>query len=413
MRSLFTGASPDRFGDAGRARARARGALRIPFIYLTIALLPACGGGSDGPRSDGPIVPPPQSAFIVTADSPAGSFAILPLADPSSITLNVGPLHSDSVARQSGPLVYVVSRLGADSVQAIDPQDDFRTLWQCSVGNGSNPHDIAVVAPDKAYVTRFGSAELLIVNPDTTEDCAGFVRGAIDLAAFADGDGIPEMDQMAVVGERLYVALGRLSRNNSFEPTDRSLLAVVDVATGALVDVDPSTPDVDAIALTGTNPFSEAQPLTIDPATGKILVVEVGRFGVVGDGGIDVIDPVTNRAEGFLVSEADLGGNITDFELADEHRAYAIVTDADFTNSVVRFDPTAPSIASTLFVTQGYLADLEYSRDRDELYVADASIESPGIRVFRGQDGGEPVTRPIDTGLPPRGILLLQEGEQP
>src|SRR6185369_3745823 len=102
----------------------------------------------------------------------------------------------------------------------------------------------------------------------TGPDCAGFVRGEVDLSAFADGDGLPEMDQAVVIGDRLYVTLQLLDRRNFFRPTDRSLIAVVDVTTDAVVG---------SITLAGTNPFAESAGLVPDPATGKITVTEVGE----------------------------------------------------------------------------------------------------------------------------------------
>src|SRR6185503_17797355 len=138
---------------------------------------------------------------------------------------------------------YVINRLGGDSIQALDPQAGFATRWECSVGNGANPHDLIFAAPDKAYVTLYERTELLIVNPSVGPSCDGFVRGSIDLAALADADGVPEMDTGAIIDGRLFVALERLDRDAFFLPREQAVLAVVDVASDTLVDVDPATPE--------------------------------------------------------------------------------------------------------------------------------------------------------------------------
>jgi DNA-binding beta-propeller fold protein YncE len=338
------------------------------------------------------------SAFVLTTDFATGSFAVFPLQQPESVARNLERIHSDAVARAHGGLVYVVNRLGGDNVQAVDPAAGFATRWQCSVGNGSNPHDIVFAAPDKAYVTRYERPELLIVDPTVGPDCAGFERGTVDLPALADADGLPEMDQALIVDGRLFVTVQRLERRNFFRPSDRSLLAVIDVATDQLVD---------SVTLTGTNPFSESAGLAVDARTGKIAITEVGEFGRIGDGGIELVDPRTLRAEGFLVGESDLGGNVTDFVLLDAHHAYAILLDPSAVSSVVRFDPTTRQVTASLVTAQEFLVDLEVGPDGDRLYLTDRTLRRPGIRIFAVADDRELTASPIDTGLPPFDIVFI------
>jgi hypothetical protein len=160
------------------------------------------------------------------------------------------------------------------------------------------------------------------------------VRGTVDLASLADADGIPEMDQAVVVGDRLYVTLQRLDRRNFFLPTDRSLLAIVDTRTDALIG---------SIPLTGTNPFAETTGLEPDPVSGEILLTEVGEF----DRSTTAGSSASTRdltASGFFVTEADLGGNVSDVVLVDDHHAYAIVLDRSGREPVVRFDPTTRQV---------------------------------------------------------------------
>src|SRR5207253_1205201 len=77
--------------------------------------------------------------------------------------------HSDARARFFSGRVYVVNRLRVDSIQILDPQLGFVTPTNgvLSVGNGTNPQDIAFVNATKAYVSRLGSPKLLIIDPST------------------------------------------------------------------------------------------------------------------------------------------------------------------------------------------------------------------------------------------------------
>src|SRR5262249_37088124 len=93
-------------------------------------------------------------AFIVTTNFQAGSFATVSLDEPRVITPSTSQrrIHSDATARVYGGLVYVINRLFADNIQLLDPANDFVTRFQCSTGNGTNPHDFALVDAGKAYV---------------------------------------------------------------------------------------------------------------------------------------------------------------------------------------------------------------------------------------------------------------------
>jgi hypothetical protein len=106
-----------------------------------------------------PTPPPLGVAFVVTTDFSTGSYSVVDLASLTPFNdLNPGGIHSDAIARYDPTTarVYVVNRLGADSIQVVDPQQGFITPpgAELSVGNGSNPQDIVVLSPDKASVVH-------------------------------------------------------------------------------------------------------------------------------------------------------------------------------------------------------------------------------------------------------------------
>lgn len=376
---------------------------------LALLVLAGCIGGQvEGPDFTPPPPPEAASVFVVTTDFQTGSYATFSVDDPSDVLTNLGRIHSDAVALYHDGLVYVINRLGGDSIQALDPQAGYATLWECSVGNGTNPHDLIFAAPDKAYVTLYEERELLIVDPTVGPSCEGFVRGSIDLGPLTDFDGVPEMDTGAIVDGKLFVTLQRLDRFAFFQPGDFSSIAVIDVATDRLIDVDPSTPEPDGIVLMGKNPFTGGQGLMLD-ADGNIVVNDVGSFGDLADGGVERIDPRTMRSLGFLMTEAEFGGNLTDFVLVDDTTGYAVVTDLRFYNYLVRFDPSARRVVETLITSDEYLVDLELEPTRGELYLTDRTLKNPGIRIFRTTDGVELTPQPINTGLAPFDVVFLPD----
>ena len=189
-----------------------------------------------------------NQAVITTTDYSSGSFSSLDLATNTATNDHL-TIHSDAVVRTYRDKVYIINRLGQDNVLVLDQSDLKTPLTQYSTGNGSNPHDMAFVSEEKAYISRYERTHLLIVNPVT-----GDSLGEVDLSGFADADGLPEVSQLALYNNHLFAACQRLDRDNGFVPTDVSVIAVVDVMTDQVVDVDANTAGVQGIVMTGKNP---------------------------------------------------------------------------------------------------------------------------------------------------------------
>ncbi len=340
--------------------------------------------------------------FVITTDFSTGSTAFL-AANAAEAEVNLLGIHSDAVGHYHDGRVYIVNRLGQDNILVLDALDWRTPLTQFSVGNGANPHDIEIVAPDKAYITRYETASLLIVNPQD-----GAKLGEIDLSAFADADGLPEVSQIVRVGDRLYLSCQRLDRNSGWGPTDVSYLIVVDLATDSLVDVDPDAAGVQGIALSAANPNSMA-------AIGEqIAVGVVAHFGDRA-GGVELVDTATNRSLGLAVSEEDLGGDITSMVLVGPNRGYAVVADENFANSVRPFELSSGAVEAPLdHISGGFIPNLAI--DGDRLIVADrgsfADPAAAGLKFYDAASGAF-LHGPVDTGLPPQHIVVLSAATVP
>ena len=362
---------------------------RISILAISVLLL----ANSSSAQSD---------LFVITTDFSTGSTAFL-TANAVEAEVNLLGIHSDAVGHYHDGRVYIVNRLGQDNILVLDAMDLRTPLTQFSVGNGANPHDIEIVAPDKAYVTRYDTESLLIVNPQD-----GAELGEIDLSAFADADGLPEVSQIVRVGDRLYLSCQRLDRNGGWGPADVSYLIVVDLATDTLVDVDLDAEGVQGIALSAANPNSMA-------VIGEQIAVGV----VVGfgdrSGGVEIVDTATNRSLGLAVSEEDLGGDITSMVLVDQNRGYAVVADENFANSVRPFELSSGTVGAPLEnISGGFIPSLAV--DGDRLIVADrgsfADPASAGLKFYDAATGAF-LSGPIDTGLPPQDIVVLEDATIP
>jgi hypothetical protein len=282
----------------------------------------------------------PNVAFVLTTDFSTGSYSVVDLATRNvTKDIRLGGVHSDAIARFFSGRVYVVNRLGADSIQLIDPQLGFTTPTngELSVGNGTNPQDIVFVNANKAYVSRLDSPKLFILNPTTLQS-----TGELDLSRLVKPndmvDGSPEPAYMLIRNGLVYVALQHIDFTQSQLPK---------VANREVVVINPTTDSImTVITLNGKNPVSE---LLFSPTLNRILVSSVGNFAVIDGGGIEMINPETNTVDAQLaVSEATLGGDITAFVLVSRTKGFAIVSDANLANSLVTFNPSTGQRLNTI-----------------------------------------------------------------
>jgi hypothetical protein len=400
----------------GAMRASLRRPRVAALIFATL-LVPAGAAVASDLTS-----PSPYRVTAITTDWQTGGVSLL---DPEALTVrrDVAPACPDAVGRVYDGLLYLVNRAGCDNVEVIDPATG-AVLRQFSVGNGTNPQDIAVVSSTRAYVSRYETNELLEVDLVT-----GAGVDSISLAAFADGDGLCEMHRMHLSGRRLFVELQRMRRHawpDPWVPEPPSMLAVIDIDTRQLVDADPAAPGVQAIALAGTNPIA---PIVEDPDSGDLLVPEAGQYGVIDDAGIERVNPLFLRSEGFLVRESDLGGDLVDFAVRiggregdraaparrssgpTDRTVFAIVSPAGSNTVLLMVGVSGGVVLDTLRNPGSFtLADILLRGGK--LFLSDRDYERPGIRVYDAFTG-DSLAGPIATGLPPAELLLLPGAPTP
>jgi hypothetical protein len=363
-------------------------ALRTVLLILPALVLPAQQA-----------LPGPEYAFVVTTDySSAAYYSTIEILPPRITKASISPVSTDPIAHYDAAedMIFVINRFFADNIQIVDPNQDFATIGQYSVGNGANPHDIRLAGSQKAYVSRFEWKTLLIVHPYT-----GDSLGTIDLAPFADSDGIPEMDRMEIVGDRLFVTLNCID-HLTWLPNGNGKIAVIDTETDTLIDCNPAVPGIQPIELDLPNPYSE---LRYEPCRGELIVGCLGAWGTL-EGGVAAIDPVNLEGAGTLITEAQIGGDISDALLAPDGKGYAVVLKPviwpDNHARLVTFDPTTASVTDTLYrQTSGQgssLAAIEANRQR-EIYLCDRDLTQPGIRIFDTRS--DTLITHVDVGVPP------------
>ena len=334
-------------------------------------------------------------AFVLTSDYSTGSLSAMDLSS-RAVSKDVASVFSDAAIRFYGGLIYVVNRFGQDNIQVIDPGAGYTTLRQFSTGSGTNPQDIAFASATQAYVSLYERSYIQECNPST-----GALLDTISLSQFADGDHLPEMAHMTMVGNLLFVAIQRLDRLNGYVPSGPGLVAVVNTLTNTLIDMDPIAPGTQAILLTVANPVTDFVHV---PGTTQLWMGCAGEFGL-NDGGIEAIDAATLREVGVVSTEAQLGGDIGDVEWYSASHSYAIVSDASYNSSLVSFNPATGAKIGTVRSPGGFSLPVCALDDRGELLVADNGISTAGLYLYSaGTDAL--LAGPLNCGLPPVAIAF-------
>lgn len=342
---------------------------------------------------------PAYYAVFTTTDYSSGQVSAFGLNGSPSLGVsaanNLASVHSDAVIEAGDRYVYVINRLGVDSIQVLDPRNNFAVAANYTTGDSSNPYDIEEISASKAYVSRYGMASVLIVNPTT-----GAQLGTIDLSAFADTDGKPEMAEMLAIGDKVFVIM---QRQANWSPTAPGLVAVIDSDTDTLVDADTATTGTQAITLNCYNP----QFIEYLESTDNLYVSCSGDyFDTNKPGGVDVVNPDT-YAVSTAITKTTLGGSPGDIAIVSSTRAYIVLSDANYVNSIWSFNPAAGALigAAALYTAGGYVPEIALD-PFGYLLISDTSFTNPGV-VFLNTTTDTVSAGPISTGLPPFGIAVI------
>jgi hypothetical protein len=172
------------------------------------------------------------------------------------------------------------------------------------------------------------------------------------------------------------------------------------------VDVDSGEAGVQGIVLSLKNPTG------VEQRGDKLYFTCVGAWGVLTDGGIEVVDLSSNETEGALLTETALGGDAAGLAMMTESEGYVVLSDASWNNSVVKVDlltkrvtPVFAEAGGGSIPGMGYLKGRMYVLDRggwdtpeSNVYVYDTSDHS----LLAG---------PISTGIPPDAITFVTRAQ--
>jgi len=363
----------------------------------------------------------PGSSFLAFATVRDMGFTVgqlqrLSVSPETTSTVTYTSTQSDYVVTTDGVSPYHIGRFQIDSVTKFDAQDPTNLIYQRSVADDeptANPYEIAFVSDTKAYVIRYGSTRVWIIDPSATTDEA-FRIGELDLSAYADDDGVPEASDAVIVGNRLFILMERLE---SFSPTLPGYLAVFDTDTDEEIDTGAGVADgLMGIPLSVNNPV-DLQYLESD---GLLYVLGRGNFFAADDsagdrftGGVESIDAQSFATQRVLDDgdEAQNEGFLTNLEVVSATQAY-VVTQAGFTDHTVRSlnlltgELEAGSVANIENVEISLLAEDPEGR----VWVGVNETPLPGFRVFDPADDTQEIEK-LSTSLIPESLVFIEPAQ--
>lgn len=268
--------------------------------------------------------------------------AIVDAQNPSDIQTGLNSnTSSDVKINHYNQDFYLIYRYNANHITKYNTSAPTTPIWDCSTeGNdtNSNPYQIIQVASDKAYVLRYGTGKVWIVNPSisNSSQCAtDFKTGEIDLSSF-DDDGIPEMATGVYVNGKLYVGIQRLTY---FSPDQNSQVVVINTADNSIEQtIDLSSHNI--------------QKLQYVPALNALYAVSVGKYAAWDGsapaqytGGVEKIN-LSDHSTQVVVDDNEDTQQISDMAIINENKGYFINYASYQNNTLYQFNPQTGEILS-------------------------------------------------------------------
>ncbi len=292
-----------------------------------------------------------QTAIIATVAPDWGSGAhsvvsVDPVGGPRTVSNQLDPSGSDLSVDAYGNYFYRIEKYNANNVTKYSVDAPSDAIWQYSTEGAeenSNPTDLVFVSSTKAYLLRYGSDTAWIVNP-SAETEAKFKTGELDLSAYADTDGIPEMQTGIVVGDRLYVILQRVDFSDFTGSNPEAIvyykpyIAVFDTATDTEIDTHRGENGLKGIPLpTIRNP----QAIRYSKGNDSLYVQGVGDWGASSQamGGIVRVDAESYASTVVMTDNAGTYGTISGLAIVSPAKGYFIGYAGWGDNTLYSFNP--------------------------------------------------------------------------
>lgn len=368
-------------------------------LLTSITLLAGCDLKSD----DTPVVAPTPRNAVVQTIAPDYSSSEVAYVDFETQTVT-GDYYvkdkSDYTIRSYGSDVYHIGRGSIDTVEKYNnktPDEQIFSFTTQDEGEvtSSNPYTLVFANPNKAYLIRYGSSKVWIVNPNAVEQ-SDFKIGELDLSAYTAEDSTkmtPNASGGVVVGGKLYITMQRFTIIGYSWTANPAYVAVFDVDTDTEIETNSNSDDnLKGILLTGLNPLEHS----IKAAFGDVYVTSRSAYDNT-DLSLSMIEKIetSDYSVSTVLSAADITDNVEAFistsDIVSTTKGYFVASKAGFniegkwvtTSALYEFNPTTGAIVTNNVAETGTEEIAFISVDKsDFLWVSMRNPSTPGIDVI-------------------------------
>ncbi len=386
-------------------------------MLSAVLVISGCGSDSDSDSStDGFAGCEAGAACAIVASVPAtGDSAQVKLLDSAAPYMSVDgavSTTSDYIVRTNGDNYYVLARFQTDSITGYSISDPQTALFQFSVNDAeetdvlsANPYDLVFASDQKAYLIRYGSPKIWIVDPSATtlED---FRIGTLDLSGY-DSVGAPQASGAAIVDGKLFVMMQRLGGDDGFRAIENGYVAVFDTSTDQEIDTGTGG------SLMGIElPIINPNDMSVDPVTGDLFIAGVGAYAAFDGsrpaeltGGVAMVNTADYSTQ-LLVDDDAVGAQVSAAEVISADAGYLISYAAYQSNTLVRFNPNTGAIEETGVAGLSDVDLRDVARGPDgTLWVGVGDTTNPRIVIIDPADNSV-VSDSVNIGSNPNNIVF-------
>ena len=371
------------------------------FAVSSIAL--SLGGCLEEDDTSNSLALSKYYGVVTTADSTgsesSGNISIISLEDFSTANSVIPTGGSpDTSISTNGSSIYLIQRLPQSSITNITPEfpeiesgatptlEDVNTVEftvgkEFSVEEGSNPHKLVVKDDNTAYVIRYGTDKIWIVNP-SAQNSTDYKVDEIDLSDYAGTDGIAEATDAVLIENKLYVLIQNLDRDNSWTP-GTAYIAIFNTIDNSEIETNTISTSPKGIALKTTNPSK----MDFLSTNNTIYVSSVGPYYPQDfTGGIEGIN-ATNYTTQIIVDDGDVNthpyGQINNVAILNSTRGYFVGYSAWKDTAVYSFNPATGEVDTMPLIENIDISDIEVG-PLGNLWVTNR--DESGITIFNTVD---------------------------
>ncbi|MFB0979952.1 MAG: cadherin repeat domain-containing protein [Alteromonadaceae bacterium] len=326
---------------------------------------------------------------------------------------------SDYTVRSYNKDVFHIGRYNIDSISkynadALDTEVWSYTTQDTGDSNTRNPYDLVSVNESKAYLLRYGSDKVWIVNPQATQ-FEDFKLGQLDLSSYIadnNSNGTPNPASATIADGKLFIAMQRLS--DSFSP-NTAYVAVFDTATDQEIETNADANDnLKGIPLQGLNPLGHSIM-----SQGDTVYVTTRNSYSSSDLTLSRIEAIATSDYNLssVLSAADIENNTGAFigssVVVSETKGYFVASETFFTPSyyelstVYTFNPTTGIIANEKVAATGTEQISYIALDAANfLWLSVSNPEKPGVDVINTETNLKAFPR-LATELNPSAIAFI------